>query len=143
MTPEQWNILRKINIEKYKQLIIPLVRESMKKTELAKYEPNMSDAEIFNHHWTMLESMGELDDEEEVECTECKDKLLIDGYRTYLLPCGYFCKACMEDKHQDCQQCFPECEHCGISLTEEEKELGHCKDCNEELTKTKPTCDHD
>jgi len=41
-----------------------------------------------------------------IECIECNDLLAPTGHRTYLLPCGFLCKHCMEDVHNKCTMCF-------------------------------------
>lgn len=41
-----------------------------------------------------------------VECIECNDLLAPDGHRTYLLPCGFVCKYCIEMVHNKCTVCF-------------------------------------
>jgi hypothetical protein len=41
-----------------------------------------------------------------VECIECKGKLEVNGHRTYLVPCGFLCKYCLEQVHTKCANCW-------------------------------------
>ena len=41
-----------------------------------------------------------------LNCKECNAVMNADGHRTYALPCGDFCKSCMEGKHSGCEVCF-------------------------------------
>lgn len=40
-----------------------------------------------------------------VICKECDVIMNADGHRTYALPCGDFCKSCMEQRHSGCDVC--------------------------------------
>jgi hypothetical protein len=42
----------------------------------------------------------------EVQCLNCKGKMLIGERRTYYIPCGWICKGCMQT-HEVCGKCFP------------------------------------
>jgi hypothetical protein len=99
--------------------------QALKKWEAMCNECGNNEQEI-DDDWAldfddMEEKLNEIEEqvEEKVECFACGDEMDADGHRTYLLPCGYFCKGCMEDKHGECYKCFPS--------DEEDKDAPKCK----------------
>ena len=65
--------------------------------------------EIEKHLEEAKENVEEREEEEEqCECLCCGWKTDANNSRMYFLPCGWFCKACMEDEHKHCSKCFPD-----------------------------------
>jgi hypothetical protein len=80
------------------------------------YERDESErnSHIFNDVRIAAKAIGSKIDENDykeeegnVDCFGCGDEMDIGSIMEYRLPCGSFCKACM-DKHAHCPKCFPE-----------------------------------